>query len=380
MMSFQSELMTLTAEAEAGAVPAASRFSSLLRAELSHHALLIGFVLVYCCVAMGVLAFTGQEVGTLGLSYLFAVIVPAVAVVVIRALGELLHHATSVRPFRWRGVAQGIRRSEIFSPAHVAAALLPIILLPVFTTAFTSFKLSIPALIPFAWDQALMEADKALHFGRHPWEWLQPVFGHPALTSLISYFYNLWAPLMMFVFYWQMFSLRNRPLRMQFMLSYVFAWAILGSLVALAFSSAGPCFYGDIVDGPNPYAGLMSYLNHADGSVKIWSLEAQSYLWENYLDKDAKIGGGISAFPSLHLCITTLIFLLCREIDRRLAWLSGAYVVIILIGSVHLAWHYALDGYLGILGAVLSWHLAGKLLRYTDEAPQSQGAEPAPAS
>jgi hypothetical protein len=379
-MSLQSELLERSAETGSGRAAPDSPLSPLLRAEFSHHALLIGLVVIYCSAAIGLLAFTGQNVGTLGLSYLLAVIVPVVAAVVFRGLGELMHHAANVRPFRWKSVCAGIRRSEVFSLSHIAAAFFPILLLPLFATAFTFFKLSIPEVIPFAWDEILMEADKALHFGVHPWEWLQPWLGYPLLTSLLSYLYNLWAGLMMFVFYWQTFSLRNRQLRMQFMLSFVLAWAALGSATALVFSSAGPCFYGDIVRGTDPYAELMSYLYQANEVSKIWSLEAQTYLWGNYVNKDANVGGGISAFPSLHLCVATLIFLLCRRIDRRLAWLSGIYVMIILIGSVHLAWHYALDGYIGILGAVLCWQVAGTLQHFTGQAPTPQEAQAGAAS
>ena len=34
---------------------------------------------------------------------------------------------------------------------------------------------------------------------------------------------------------------------------------------------------------------------------------------------------------------------------------------IILIGSVHLAWHYAVDGYAGILLAAAFWLIAGAI-------------------
>jgi hypothetical protein len=35
-----------------------------------------------------------------------------------------------------------------------------------------------------------------------------------------------------------------------------------------------------------------------------------------------------------------------------------------MIGSVHLAWHYAIDGYVGALVAVFGWWAAGKLVRW----------------
>ncbi|MDN3683797.1 hypothetical protein QW180_05815 [Vibrio sinaloensis] len=39
------------------------------------------------------------------------------------------------------------------------------------------------------------------------------------------------------------------------------------------------------------------------------------------------------------------------------------YVVAIQIGSVHLAWHYAIDGYLSIVLTLILWKLCGVLAR-----------------
>ncbi|MCZ6764391.1 MAG: PAP2 family protein, partial [Alphaproteobacteria bacterium] len=41
----------------------------------------------------------------------------------------------------------------------------------------------------------------------------------------------------------------------------------------------------------------------------------------------------------------------------------GIYAAAIMIGSVHLAWHYAIDGYLGALMAWGIWWLSGHLVR-----------------
>jgi hypothetical protein len=41
------------------------------------------------------------------------------------------------------------------------------------------------------------------------------------------------------------------------------------------------------------------------------------------------------------------------------------YGLVILVGSVHLGWHYAVDGYAGIAGALILWWIAGAALRRT---------------
>jgi hypothetical protein len=49
-----------------------------------------------------------------------------------------------------------------------------------------------------------------------------------------------------------------------------------------------------------------------------------------------------------------------------------AYAVIIFIGSVHLGWHYAIDGYLGIAGTWLIWKFAGFVLGPPAPSPERE--------
>lgn len=333
-----------------------------LRAEVAHHLILIVITLLYCAVSVAFLAYHG----ILGLpvfqDYLIGAAVPLVALAGFRVFGETTYHALHVRPFRPAGLWQGIRQSEIFSSERATAALIPVLLLPLFSSVFTSFKISIPEIAPFAWDPALMRADLALHGGIHPWELLQPVLGHPLITSALSYLYNFWHG-MIFIVYWQMFRIEKRALRMQFLISFVLAWAILGSLGALLFSSAGPCYYANVVDGPNPFGEQMAYLHAAHEVFANRALLGQDYLWSLYQDGKASLGGGISAMPSLHVAVALLVFFLARAFQSRLAWLAAAYVIIILVGSVHLGWHYAIDGYVALIGGVLAWKSAGWLVR-----------------
>lgn len=337
-----------------------ARLSGALWASLRHHRLLLALGLGYSLLAHGLLGLGGypHELA-LGVYILGALLPPAAAAVCV-LLGHLLQHVFHVRPFRPRGLLATIREDEKFGLERVAMAMVPLLLVPLFSSAFTSVKNAIPLIQPFAYDQAFMELDRALHFGRHPWELLQPVLGHALATSIVSYLYNLWLPLMYLILCWQVFSLRDLRLRQQYLVSFILAWALLGNGLALLLSSAGPCFYGPVVGGPDPYAPLMDYLRTADAGFTNWSLEAQRYLWENYQSTGIAVGGGISAMPSLHVAIATLQALLGWRISRRLGWLLTAYALVILLGSVHLGWHYAVDGYLSIALMLVIWKLAGR--------------------
>ena len=45
-------------------------------------------------------------------------------------------------------------------------------------------------------------------------------------------------------------------------------------------------------------------------------------------------------------------------------WAGRSFAAIILVATVHLGWHYAIDGYAGILSAWLLWWACGRLVRW----------------
>lgn len=346
-------------------------FSGRLRQEFVHHLPLLVLTLAY---AIGATVYLSQY-DIFGLpvftDYLIGAAIPLLAMAGFRIFGESTYHALHVRPFRAKSLWVDIRSSEIFATDRWAAALVPVLLLPLFSSVFTVFKTSIPEIIPYSWDPLLMRWDQWLHGGVHPWELLQPVLGHPFVSMVMSYLYNLWHG-MILVVYWQMFRVQDRALRMQFLIAFVLAWVFLGSIGALIFSSAGPCYYEAIVGAANnPYADQMAYLYAAHEQFPNRALLAQEYLWMLYETGRAGLGGGISAMPSLHVGVALLVFFLARKFNPTAAKIAGGYFVIVLVGSVHLGWHYAIDGYAAIIGAIIAWKLAAWIVKtFVTPAPQ----------
>jgi membrane-associated phospholipid phosphatase len=111
----------------------------------------------------------------------------------------------------------------------------------------------------------------------------------------------------------------------------------------------------------------MSYLHGVDEIHEIWALGAQEMLWSNYQMRDVMVGSGISAMPSMHVAIATLFALVCWRVRRWLGIVMTIYAVIIMIGSVHLGWHYAVDGYLGAAAMLAIWWCVGWCLRRAAE-------------
>lgn len=51
------------------------------------------------------------------------------------------------------------------------------------------------------------------------------------------------------------------------------------------------------------------------------------------------------------------------RLGRAAGWTLAGFATVIGLGSVLLAWHYAVDGYAGALVAVACWAVAGRLVR-----------------
>ena len=248
------------------------------------------------------------------------------------------------------------------SPVRMANGMPMFVSLVVFMYSFTMIKGSITAVSPFVWDRALDQIDVTLHFGYRPWELLHPLLGYWPITFIINLNYNIWFLVMNVFWVYYAFIVRPGEDRTRFFLAFIASWMIGGSLLAIGFSSAGPCYFSRLGLAPDPYAPLMAYLEAADAHATIWALGTQDLLW-TYLVEGSALGG-ISAMPSMHNA-TTLLFVLASS--GRPRWVKialGVHLILILLGSVHLGWHYAVDCYAGWLLALAVWRVSGPVARW----------------
>lgn len=267
-------------------------------------------------------------------------------------------------PTRIADRASAFLRGAI-SPSRTLRLLLTFALLGVFMNTFVGFKRAIPKIQPFMWDVDFMRLDAFLHGGQHPWEILHPFLSHPGLTNVIDLLYYLWFPIHLIgltAIVWG----STRAARTRFLMGFCLVWIVLGTALAILFSSAGPCYFGLVVaDVTNPYVSLMAYLESVDRTHGLIALQIQHILWQGYVQGTTHVLiEGISAMPSLHIALPILYAQATWRIHRALGVGFLIFTIIMLIGSVHLAWHYAIDGYLSILLVPAVWWVSGRIVPF----------------
>jgi len=347
-----------------GARRGLNAFGRACLAAARSHRLYLAIIVLYAlaCVATGRIAGASEVVAIRAYAGPFLILIAVFAVAF--ALGHALWTAVAVRP---KGSLIGAigrdLRARILTAPRIAGFLVASALAPLFFSTFGSFKRLIPVLEPFAWDPAFASLDRWLHGGVDPWRLLQPVLGTPAVTSAVSFAYNLWFFVLFFTFIWQVMSLKRPQLRMQFLLAFLLCWIVLGTVLATVLSSAGPVYYGRITGLADPFAPLMHYLYAVHEQAPVWALSVQERLWTTYQAGGIDFGSGISAMPSLHVATSTLFALLGWRVNRLAGIAYTAFAVVILVGSVHLGWHYAIDGYLAAVLVAALWYGTGWALR-----------------
>jgi hypothetical protein len=279
--------------------------------------------------------------------------------------------------FCWLGGVVVVRRAEHPSRAIVRLArrnrgwlirgtILTVCTVPA-AKAFSSLKQAIPDLVPFYADPALARIDRWLFFGNDPWRLTHAVMG-PVATLVIDRLYLLWFPVMLGLGAWYNFT-HDRRLQVRGVLTYLLSWFLLGNVAAALMSSVGPCFY-ELYYGSTQFRPLFEVLREYDAAYGIRAFDAMNWL---YVNRDAdRFGSGISAMPSLHVGIAFLAYLTVRHAARArgLRWLAGGFVVVVWIGSVHLGWHYGIDGLFAIFGVAAIWWACGRFVAWCERPPR----------
>lgn len=258
--------------------------------------------------------------------------------------------------------------SEKWQSADMSPLALPIKLIialssfALFIFTYSTVKTRIPEIEPYGWDEFFWRLDRILFFGNDPWTLFAWLYEFPLIIRVMDFIYDIWAVIMVGV--WAMcFMHKSVPAekRFQFPLALMLTWLIGGNLLAITFSSAGPCYFGAITGLTDPYAAQMSALTVLDEQSTLRAVRYQDILWQVYESPSLGLGG-ISAMPSMH-CATSFLLILLAWGKKPLRYAAMIFFAFIFIASFVLAWHYAVDGLLAVPVALISWFSAGYVLK-----------------
>jgi hypothetical protein len=257
----------------------------------------------------------------------------------------------------WQSALQRLRAELTFE--RVATVLVTIVLATLTTRTQGAWK---DAIGYYGWDALLASVDRTLHGGRDPWTYLWPVLGTPGLSRFVDVVYFSWYPLFTIGLVWQAWSPDSHA-RRQFWVTFALVLGLLGIVAAHLFASGGPVFYGGMVAGPNPFAPLLQQLASMNLETPLIAVQLQQAVWANYASGSHEFWIAISAMPSIHVAMPVLFACAIRRLGNWASILAWGYVLVTLIGSVYLGWHYAIDGYVAVVAVLGLWWLAGWVTR-----------------
>ncbi len=336
------------------------RSESVTRPAWRHHGLLIAIVLIYTSISLTMSYVFGNGAGTDKVASLFSNFLEMLPIMVyLTLLGRFLYATYVVKPANRLDWMKADVRAFVTDWANLRTGAMTFLLMALVLVSFAQLKRLIPILHPFSMDSVFMQIDRALHFGYQPYEIVHAVFGYDMAITFFTGAYNHWLFLMYFVLIGACF-LRGAPrARMQYLIAFILTWAIGGNLTATLLSSAGPVYYARLGLG-DAYAPLLATLEAHAATGALSVIPLHEILWTLYTNPDSV--SGIAAMPSMHVGSTVLMAIFFSQFGRWPAIAGWTFAAIIMIGSVLLAWHYAIDGYLGALIAVACWKVAGSLI------------------
>ncbi|MEM6588834.1 MAG: phosphatase PAP2 family protein [Pseudomonadota bacterium] len=346
----------------------AERRSAILPAMWRNRAL-IAMVGLHFIAVYAICLLLGRDFGSGTATTLISLLKVQVPVfLVILFLWRLGWVAIKVRPKRPIQYFVNDLKEIVFDRDRIFCGAIAFVTMCLFAGSFTVAKDLIPVIHPFAWDETFAIWDRALHFGQDPWRIIWPITGTPQITTAINAAYHLWLMLAYFLIFVACFNVSRHDKHRTYLLADVTCWIVGGNILATIFSSVGPVYYETMGYGAD-FRPLMDELYAFNDVSPVWALPLQEMLIDGYMN-DGPVKG-ISAMPSMHVASTVMMTLYAFSVSRVWGWIMTAFATVILVGSIQLGWHYAIDGYVSVVLALGIYWIARRVVRRLSRSEQA---------
>lgn len=222
---------------------------------------------------------------------------------------------------------------------------------------------SVNPLVRMEWDVDFAAWDKWIHFGSYPHQYIIPLVNRLNLGIFLDRAYYGWLVVMTMVAWFCIFADMRLHRRLRFLWVYFLSWALLGTLAATIFSSAGPLFYATFFNAvDNPYEFITVNMRGLHQQSSLFADTARRLLLRWHNNSTLFDPNAISAMPSMHIALCWLFVLYAREFGKMQCLVALGFCAVIFTGAVYFGFHYAVDGYVSIMAVSLLWWGMGKHL------------------
>jgi hypothetical protein len=261
-----------------------------------------------------------------------------------------------------------VRPLSLLGWARICAAFMLV------TFAYTWLKVCVPLLNQRLWDLELWRLDRALHLGFAPNVFVVELLAGTPVLGALDLWYSFWIVSVFAAWAWA--AAHPDPASRR---NFAFACAFLsiaGSWLYLSLPALGPCYAY-----PELFAGVGAEIRHAAGTQAALAANYQRML----AGRDGSLTQfnpylGVAAFPSLHVGAHWLFALWARRHARPMFAPLVVATALTFVASVATGWHYAVDGYVGMLLAWLVLAVADRIEPVPPRAVPAPGESTLPGA
>lgn len=231
-------------------------------------------------------------------------------------------------------------------------------------SSFTVYKGSVVGAQGYGFDAMFIAWDRVFFAGNDGWVVTHSIFNTAAATMWIDFLYHPTFFPMLLVYLLAITSTGLTALRQTYILAYLASWVVIGMIGASTLHSAGPVFDGVLYGDGSTFGPLIDRLQAQldAGGGPVTAAPIREYLLYLHENGEIRFGGGISAMPSMHMVLVYLWVFPAWNLNRIFGMIVALYAGIIWIGSVHLGWHYFVDGLVSLVVVGIIWRIAGHIV------------------